>query len=663
MPPKLLLSEVSQRIAKAEAEIQALSTRCAELEGWKKAISAIFGTKENEADKTATSEVKREKADKTATREVKRETTAEVKKEKKHKKDKHHKDKKDKKRSRHRPSSDDVEAEAAERYQQKAEKAEKGKRTGSKDQQQQEGKRQRGPGRSSTQLLALPPAVVQPRQDSAVDVAPSQACSSGSTGGAGAGGSSSSRNVISSGSTSGKALGQATGNASCDAADRLPVCVPDPRAAGRCYEALKVPRSATPQEIQRAFRSLARVCHPDKGGDHMVFICLSQAVEVLQEPSERAAYDRMLSKVGSSDGLAEATAAHELEQSVADPEMLQDVFLAVASVEWAELFSVLSDDNLQALAAFLQEPRSSKHKQPTVAPPPVPAPPPKCSKGAPAGIPGRTAATGICRSGSRYFAKVCFSQIQIRSRNTQLEEAIDSRMALLQLKSGVSERTAQGASLDDALRAAVAEIRSLEQNTVFYLMFSFEFKLSNGKRLTTPVTIDVETMLSDRRLALSMKQQGASVEEFNAAHNSAILRSQLNRQDMSAQRQFFHEQLVKQSTEQAKERSSQSAGAVRTLRPLLKPKPRLALTDLTERPTAAPETEKNEAEAKPAPPKPKAKPKSEPPTAKPKAKEKVQKSSPGGEGDEAASDPSSDSSDSSDSSGSDADGMKAIFES
>ena len=62
------------------------------------------------------------------------------------------------------------------------------------------------------------------------------------------------------------------------------------------YETLGVPRSASDDDIRRAYRQAAKVSHPDlHGGDVEVearFKEINEAYEVLRDPQKRAAYDR-----------------------------------------------------------------------------------------------------------------------------------------------------------------------------------------------------------------------------------------------------------------------------------------------------------------------------------------------------------------------------------
>ena len=58
------------------------------------------------------------------------------------------------------------------------------------------------------------------------------------------------------------------------------------------YKTLGVSKSATPEEIKKAFRKLARENHPDAGGDEEKFKEINEAYEVLSDEKKRKLYDQ-----------------------------------------------------------------------------------------------------------------------------------------------------------------------------------------------------------------------------------------------------------------------------------------------------------------------------------------------------------------------------------
>ncbi len=58
------------------------------------------------------------------------------------------------------------------------------------------------------------------------------------------------------------------------------------------YKALGVSRTATTDEIKKAFRKLARTHHPDAGGDEAKFKEINEAYEVLSDDKKRKLYDQ-----------------------------------------------------------------------------------------------------------------------------------------------------------------------------------------------------------------------------------------------------------------------------------------------------------------------------------------------------------------------------------
>jgi len=58
------------------------------------------------------------------------------------------------------------------------------------------------------------------------------------------------------------------------------------------YEILGVPKAASKEEIKKAYRTLAKKHHPDKGGKEDAFKEISEAFSILDDDDKRAKYDR-----------------------------------------------------------------------------------------------------------------------------------------------------------------------------------------------------------------------------------------------------------------------------------------------------------------------------------------------------------------------------------
>jgi molecular chaperone DnaJ len=72
------------------------------------------------------------------------------------------------------------------------------------------------------------------------------------------------------------------------------------------YQTLGVPKTASQDEIKKAFRKLASQHHPDKGGDTAKFQEIQAAYDTLGDPAKRAEYDNPRPQFSGSPGGAGA---------------------------------------------------------------------------------------------------------------------------------------------------------------------------------------------------------------------------------------------------------------------------------------------------------------------------------------------------------------------
>jgi DnaJ-class molecular chaperone len=59
------------------------------------------------------------------------------------------------------------------------------------------------------------------------------------------------------------------------------------------YDVLGVSKTATQDEIKSAYRKLAKIHHPDRGGNEEKFKSINEAYQVLSSPDKRTRYDRV----------------------------------------------------------------------------------------------------------------------------------------------------------------------------------------------------------------------------------------------------------------------------------------------------------------------------------------------------------------------------------
>lgn len=81
----------------------------------------------------------------------------------------------------------------------------------------------------------------------------------------------------------------------------MPTLVEATRKPSSLYEVLRVKQTASPTEIKTAYRSLAKMYHPDASpvdSDGRNFIQIHNAYETLSDPAARAVYDLSLGSTG-----------------------------------------------------------------------------------------------------------------------------------------------------------------------------------------------------------------------------------------------------------------------------------------------------------------------------------------------------------------------------
>ena len=97
------------------------------------------------------------------------------------------------------------------------------------------------------------------------------------------------------------------------------------------FQVLQIPRVAAPQAVKKAYRTLSRTEHPDKGGSAEKFQRIGEAYEVLAMPQRREVYDRF-----GAEGL------HHFDKAGKDHVQDSVIGIAMYHVVWAALVYVIT---------------------------------------------------------------------------------------------------------------------------------------------------------------------------------------------------------------------------------------------------------------------------------------------------------------------------------
>lgn len=93
------------------------------------------------------------------------------------------------------------------------------------------------------------------------------------------------------------------------------------------YERLRVPRTATPQQIKKAYRKKALELRPDRGENTEQFIAVKEAYDTLSDPEARRKHDR-----GDHDASRGGTASPPPDDS--GPRVPVDPYVTPDTIQW-----------------------------------------------------------------------------------------------------------------------------------------------------------------------------------------------------------------------------------------------------------------------------------------------------------------------------------------
>merc|ERR1719195_675777 len=281
-----------------------------------------------------------------------------------------------------------------------------------------------------------------------------------------------------------------------------------PRRDHRCYEVLGISRSASNEEVRRAYKRKALTAHPDKHvGGHSAFLSVAEAYETLSDRPTRHSYDNELVESGSTDGLSQEEAATLLTTGTKDDALriCRDL-MAKPMAEWSM--------RIQNLPMAVLEQVRDQLDNPAVRP--VLGCRGNGDVDSKLGSPPRGMHL-FCMAGTFWCSQICIKGITIRSNWTKcFGTAADCHMALVTLKELLGQKLKSDSfKFDEALQRAVKQAgeQNMDVNGEdFSFFFHKSCRLGPGKTWTcrTPTVRDLETALKHRREVLALCEKGSA---------------------------------------------------------------------------------------------------------------------------------------------------------
>jgi len=281
------------------------------------------------------------------------------------------------------------------------------------------------------------------------------------------------------------------------------------------YDVLDIRRSATPTQIHAAYRRLALLTHPDKGGDAHKFHRVKAAFEELADESRRKAYDRNLVLFGRKDGMGKEKGDDQTAACMSPEEQQNQMFgaarlayvrmLACAAEGWRSFFLKMHDSVLKVLRDLLQGSKALS---------------PPADEGFDGGAVGKLLSeqgpTCITHHKTGYKVTVSWSTLSISTGFTKsLTHAIDWQIALLSMQSAAQTRMRQrlGAAIDPLIERELLQVLEREPGLELVFVIAVQSTSKKGKKFSAPPVVDFATAMDFNRRF----QAAASLRNSEAA--------------------------------------------------------------------------------------------------------------------------------------------------